>query len=121
MDWRKNPISPQTVKRARRLRREPPFPESLLWSRLRTRQLGGLYFRRQHPVGKYIVDFYCAAAKLVIELDGESHDDRARYDEQRTGFLEAAGLRVIRFTDDEVLKSLENVVFVIARECGLEV
>jgi len=103
------------------MRREPTFPEALLWSRLRGGKFGGLRFRRQHPVGPFIVDFYCAATKLAIELDGLSHEEREKYDESRTRFLEAAGLRVIRFTDDEVLQNLENVEHVIACECGLEV
>ena len=121
MDWREAPASPKTIGRARRLRKDAPFPEPLLWTRLRNRQVGSLYFRRQHPVGQYIVDFYCAATKLVIELDGESHDDRRQYDAERTTFLESQGLRVIRFADDHVLNDLDGVVDVIAQECGLEV
>jgi very-short-patch-repair endonuclease len=120
MDLRANPVSPKTIARAKRMRRVPTYPEYRLWMRLRARQIGGLYFRRQHPVGPYILDFYCGQTKLAIELDGVSHDDCAAYDAERTEFLNANGVRVVRFTDDEVLKNLDNVLYVIACECGLE-
>ena len=113
-------IDPETTRRARALRREAPFPERLLWSRLRAKHAGGLQFRRQHPLGPYIADFYCAAARLVIELDGISHDERAAYDAERTRFIASQGLRVIRFSDDEVIRDVDDVVYRIARECGLE-
>ncbi len=121
MDHRRHPTSPTTIQRARQLRREMTFAEVLLWNRLRAGQLDEMRFRRQHPVGPYIADFYCAKAKLVIEIDGMSHEDRAAYDDDRTRFLAAAGLRVVRFTDDEVLQDLNRVVQAIACECGLEV
>jgi very-short-patch-repair endonuclease len=120
MDWRKNPISPLTVARAKHMHREPTYPEYRLWMKLRAGQIGGLHFRRQHPIGPYIVDFYCGKAKLAIELDGVSHDDRQAYDDQRTEFLRTNGVRVIRFTDDEVLTNLGNALHVIACECGLK-
>ena len=113
-------IAPKTKARARRLRKEAPFPERLLWSHLRAGQLGSMRFRRQHPIGPYICDFYCAAAQLVIELDGLSHDDRAVYDDERTRFIVAHGLRVIRFSDDEVVRNVNDVVYRIACEVGLE-
>ncbi|MFH1746903.1 MAG: DUF559 domain-containing protein [Planctomycetota bacterium] len=113
-------IAPQTTTRARQMRQEAPFHERLLWSRLRNGQLGDLRFRRQHPVGPYIVDFYCARAKLAIELDGVSHEGRELYDEKRTEYLESQGLRVVRYADDEVLRDLDGVVYRIACEIGLE-
>ncbi|MBK9120613.1 MAG: endonuclease domain-containing protein [Phycisphaerales bacterium] len=113
-------IDPELTARARCLRRAAPFPERLLWNRLRAKQVGGLKFRRQHPIGRYIADFYCAAAGLVIELDGMSHDDREEYDAERTRFIESQGLRVVRFTDDDVIQNVEGVVSRIACECGLE-
>jgi len=113
-------VAAQTRVRAQRLRHEATFPERLLWSRLGANQLGGLHMRRQHPVGPYIVDFYCARAKLAIEIDGRSHDERERYDAERTRYLESLGMRVIRFTDDEVLNNLEDVLRRIACEAGLE-
>ena len=77
-------------------------------------------FRRQHAIGPYICDFYCAAAKLVIELHGHSHDDRASFDAARTRFIEANGLRVIRFSDDEVVHNVDDVLYRIGCEVGLE-
>jgi very-short-patch-repair endonuclease len=121
MDRRKNPVSETTIGRAKRMRREPTYPEHRLWQRLRGGQVAGLHFHRQHPLGPCMLDFYCAAARLVIEVDGVSHDERAAYDEQRTQFLVSNGLRVIRFSDDDVLRRLEEVLHIIACECGLEV
>lgn len=92
-------VEPHMTARARNLRRESPFPERLLWSRIRAGQLGGLRFRRQHPIGRYMADFYCPKAKLVIELDGLSHEAREALDEERTRFMELRGLRVVRFAD----------------------
>jgi very-short-patch-repair endonuclease len=73
-----------------------------LWAHLRGRKLEGWKFRRQHPIDEYIVDFYCPAARLVIELDGSSHgfDDQIRYDEARQRYLEFRGYRVLRFSGD---------------------
>jgi very-short-patch-repair endonuclease len=85
--------------RARYLRKNMTQTEWRLWQRLSGRQLGGWKFRRQHPVGKYIVDFYCPAARLVIELDGSSHDDGTAFDygQGRQAWLESQGYRVLRF------------------------
>jgi very-short-patch-repair endonuclease len=112
-------IRPDRTQRARVLRKNATFPERLLWSRLRGGQLGGLRFRRQAAIGPFFADFYCAAASLVIELDGLSHDDSRDRDAQRTEFLKRQGLRAIRFQDDEVVKDLENVMFRIECEIGL--
>ena len=114
-------VTTETRDRAKKLRTEATFPERLLWSRLRANQVGGLHMRRQHPVGPYILDFLCADAKLVIELDGRSHDDREQYDAARTAYLQGLGMRVVRFSDDEVLNNLNEVVRRIAYEVGLEV
>jgi very-short-patch-repair endonuclease len=76
--------------------------ERRLWTRLRGRRLEGWKFRRQHPVGEYIVDFYCPAARLVIEMDGSSHDSdqQERYDRARQRWLESQGYKVLRFASD---------------------
>ncbi len=99
------------VLRARELRRSPSLPEGLLWQVLRTRP-NGLKFRRQHPLGPYILDFYCPAAKLVVEVDGAGHDmgDNPARDARRDEWLQGQGLRVIRFSADEVMKDVESVV-----------
>jgi very-short-patch-repair endonuclease len=85
-----------------------------LWAHLRKRQLDGLHFRRQHPVGHYIVDFYCHEHRLIIELDGPSHDEQVTYDDERTAWLEAHDYRIIRFTNEQVQKNLEGVLIAIS-------
>ena len=97
--------------RARALRREMSLPELLLWQVLRTRP-GGLKFRHQHPFDRCTADFYCAAAKLVIEVDGDSHSmgNRPEQDAARDAWLRGQGYRVIRFDAVDVLKDLDSVV-----------
>ena len=80
-----------SVSRARTLRRSMTGVELLLWSRLRLRQLGGHRFRRQAPIGPYVVDFACFQARLLIEIDGPTHDDRAPYDDKRAAWLLGRG------------------------------
>ncbi len=110
--WR---ASTQMQARARELRRELTPAEKKLWQRLRNGQLNGAHFRRQHAIGTYIVDFFCARSKLVIEVDGDSHTDQIAYDAERTQWLnEQKHYRVIRFTNDEVHHHLEAVLQAIA-------
>ncbi len=116
---RRHRIAPLMTTRARRLRKEATFPKRLIWGRLRAGQLGGVRFRRQHPIGPFVVDFHCAQTKLAIEVDGVSHEDCEQRDRDRTRHLESLGIRVIRFTNDEVLQDLEDVLFRIACETGL--
>ena len=94
----------------RKLRRAMTEPEQKLWYRLR--EVGIAKFRRQHSVGPYIVDFYCAVAKLVIEVDGESHftSNGKQDDWIRDDYLVAQGLKVLRFTNSEVMQNLDGVV-----------
>jgi len=88
---------------ARALRSDMTESERKLWALLRRKQIAGLRFRRQQPIGPYIADFYCPAAKLVLELDGGQHgeDRRREYDEARTDWFEANGYRVLRFANHE--------------------
>ncbi len=95
--------------RARIMRREPTRSERLLWKTLRTKQLDGWKFRRQVPLGPYIVDFYCAAACLVIELDGEPHVGSVT-DPVRDEWLRGQGLHVLRFWNNEVLGNFDGVL-----------
>ncbi len=93
--------------------------EEALWHLLRCRQISGLKFRRQHPFGDYILDFVCLENKLVIEVDGGQHEQQAWYDENRTQKLQAAGFRVLRFWNNEVLKEIESVkekIWLVAQE-----
>jgi len=96
--------SSQTHGRARRLRRALSPPEVLIWVRLRSRDQG-LSFRRQHPVGPYVADFYCAAAKLVVEIDGASHSEAAQeaHDARRDAYMLGLGLTVLRVPAAEVM------------------
>ncbi len=97
---------------ARRLRANPTDAEIRLWSRLRRKHLDGFRFRRQHPMGPYVVDFFCPEAKLVVEVDGGQHADSAS-DAVRTRWLEAGGHRVIRFWNNDVLANTEGVLLTI--------
>jgi len=101
-----------TVERAKRLRKELTEAETILWSRLRDRRLNGWKFKRQVPKGKYVVDFCCADARLIVELDGSQHTEEAtiRHDADRTRFLQESGYRVVRFWNNEVSTSLDGVL-----------
>lgn len=103
---------------ARDLRKNMTEAEQILWRRLRRKQILGVPFYRQKPLAQYIVDFYCAAAMLVIELDGSQHytPDAQQYDAARTQTLEAMGLRVLRFDNQQVFQELEAVIGVIFAE-----
>jgi very-short-patch-repair endonuclease len=94
---------------ARRLRRDMTEAEKVVWRLLRARQLEGYKFRRQQPLGRYIIDFVCFSHRLIIEVDGGQHSDPTRYEEERTRFLEGEGFRVLRFWNNEVLENSEGV------------
>jgi very-short-patch-repair endonuclease len=104
-----------STKRARRLRRDATPAEARLWFRLRRNQLHGAKFRRQMPVGPYVVDFCCLEARLVVELDGGQHADNPN-DKVRTRFLEARGFKVLRFWNPEVTENIEGVLETILSE-----
>jgi len=105
--------TPGRLERARSLRRTDADAEMRLWHALRSRQLTGWKFRRQHPVGPFVADFVCLAASIVIEVDGAHHAEQRAKDDARTRFIESKGFRVIRFDDGQVLKELEAVLEVI--------
>ncbi|HDQ99768.1 MAG TPA: endonuclease domain-containing protein [candidate division WOR-3 bacterium] len=100
--------------RARLLRRRSTDAERLLWSKLRDRRLAGAHFRRQHPVGPFVVDFCCLDARLIIEVDGGEHSVRVRQDQNRDQFLAGRGFRVLRFWNHEVLRQTEAILQAIA-------
>ena len=103
------------LSRARELRRNPTKAESALWFHLRNRQLSGHRFRRQRPIGKYIVDFVCLASCLVVELDGGQHMASGEYDAARTADLNGRGFAVIRFWNDQVLTEIDGLKEAILR------
>ncbi len=94
------------------LRNISPKSEKILWEKLKGSQFLNLKFRRQQGIGRYVVDFYCPKLKLVIELDGESHDslNSAEYDKIRTEFFEELGIKVLRFRNDEVCDNINSVL-----------
>jgi very-short-patch-repair endonuclease len=95
-----------TFKRARALRRDMSLPEVVLWDAVRGGRLNGLRFRRQHPIGPYILDFYCPSARLAVEVDGAIHDhpDQLRHDARRDAWLSAQGIHVVRLMATDVLR-----------------
>ncbi len=100
------------VERRRRLRRNMPNAEVIMWSKLKQRQIGGRKFRRQYSVGPYVIDFYCAELKLAIELDGESHLRKGakEYDKERQSRIEQYGIQFLRFTNADVYHNLYGVL-----------
>ena len=103
---------------ARKLRQNATDAERALWQQLRAARLGGHKFRRQAPIGRYIVDFVCFEACLIVEVDGGQHVERRQQDAQRTAWLASQGFRVLRFWNTEVLGNMEVVKAVIARACA---
>ena len=110
-----HPYNPKLKKVSQELRSNMTEPERLLWSKLRMKQLKGLMFSRQKPIGEYIADFYCHKANLVIELDGGGHfsKDSIEYDRIRDEFMESLGISVLRFSNSEVMTKIDRVVDVI--------
>ena len=104
---------------ARALRRQPTRAEDILWAQLRGSRFHGAKFRRQAPIDRYVVDFYCHAAKLAVELDGRQHEWFAGYDAGRTEVLERMGVRVIRFANEAVFADLDSVLARIRDELQL--
>ena len=96
--------TPETIGFAKNLRKKMTVCEKILWKRLKNKNIRGVKFRRQHPIGYYIADFYCHEAHLVIEVDGPIHSNMVRkeHDENRTAELDRLGIRVIRFTNQDI-------------------
>jgi very-short-patch-repair endonuclease len=121
MGQKPRPKHPMMIDHARRLRHDATPPEQLLWSVLRGRRLAGLKFRRQEAIGTYIVDFCCREMKLIVELDGMSHEEKQRRDELGDRWLKEQGYRLIRVTNCDVNEDLEAVARLIAREAGVSI
>ena len=100
----------RTITKSRRLRQASTPTELRLWEFLRAKRFQNIKFRRQHPIGPYVVDFVCLTQKLIIELDGRQHLEQIAYDQQRTSYLEQLGFRVIRFWNHDVLRQLGCVL-----------
>ena len=111
-----------TKDRAKTLRHQMSLPEVLLWKAIKNRQLQGLHFRKQHPIGPYVLDFYCDAEKLAVEVDGSSHSfgERPERDERRDAWLRSQGVVTLRISASLVLQDLDAAVRTILGhlECG---
>lgn len=109
---------PEIFENAKELRSKQTEAEQLLWDRLRNKQLNGFKFRRQHPLMQFIADFYCHEKKLVVELDGEIHDEaeQSEYDDGRSYELKRYGMKVLRFTNNEVFNDIDKVIEQIREE-----
>ena len=115
------PGDPVLKKHARQMRKVPTLSESLRWHELRGRKFGEIKFRRQHKITPFIVDFYCAEHRLLIEVDGDVHEQDAvqQYDRSRQATLESQGYKVIRFSVEEVMRGMDSVLQKIREECGI--
>jgi very-short-patch-repair endonuclease len=102
--------NPQSVGWARRLRKDSTPAEVILWKHLRSRRFDQFKFRRQRPVGPYVVDFICLGLELIIELDGESHLPKQGRDQARDAYLWEQGYRVLRFWNNQIYDELESVL-----------
>jgi very-short-patch-repair endonuclease len=114
------PPEPITYRRAASLRRALTPPEARLWRALKGAKLEGLRFRRQHPLGPFILDFYCPAARLAVEVDGSVHDtaDQAAHDARRTAWLGEQGVEVVRYPTLSIRDNLEGVLAGLAALCA---
>ena len=109
--------TPEIINNARMLRENMTASEKLLWERLKAKQICGIRFRRQHPIFIFIADFYCHEARLVVEIDGEIHNQQIEYDDGRSAEMEKFFIKIIRFINyeveneiDEVIESITNAV-----------
>ena len=107
-------VRPIAKMRARDLRKDATLAERKLWRVLRDKQLNGHRFRRQYPLGDYIVDLVCVERMLIIELDGGQHADQEEYDARRSAWLESQGYKVLRFWNNDVMGNIEGVVAMVA-------
>ena len=102
---------PDLKQKAHKLRQSGILAEVVLWNNLKSGQLLNYRFRRQKPFGVYIVDFYCPKLKLVIEIDGYSHEDKVKYDQKRDKYLKELGLQILHFRDKDILNKTKEVVY----------
>ena len=111
------PYDRRLKERSQQLRENLTAAETFLWSKIRMRQVKGYWFYRQKPIGEYIADFYCPKAKLVVEVDGGQHysNEVIEYDKVRNEYMAGLGLRVLRFTNVDVLTNVEGVIDIIER------
>jgi len=114
-------VTSAKVQRAKELRQNMTEAEKVLWQAVRANRLNGWHFRRQQIIGGFIADFYCHAAALVVELDGEIHKSQQEYDQERTEIIRDHGIDVIRFTNEEIKSQLPQVLQKIDALCRARV
>lgn len=114
-------ISHHMRQRGKSLRSDMTYAEIMLWQELKNSQLNGLKFRRQQPIDRYVADFFCAEKKLVIEIDGSSHDFGNNHlrDQHKQNLFESLGYKTLRFSDADIRQHLENVLMAIANAAAL--
>jgi very-short-patch-repair endonuclease len=110
-------MAPKLTQFAKKLRKNSTKAEALLWSRLRARQIDGIKFRRQQPIGNFIVDFVSFEKRIVIELDGGQHVSNKHKDHERDRFIRNSSFKVLRFWNNEVFDNLEGVLEMVRKEC----
>ena len=115
------PTHKEIILRARELRGNMTIAELKLWAEIKGKQLEGVKFRRQHPIPPFIVDFYAPQLKLVVEVDGDTHDEKREYDTRRTNFLKRKGYSVLRFTNEEIHQDLEGVLDILREKCAKQI
>ena len=117
MAFRPHRVEPKYLEFAKEMRQAAAPAEKKVWWCLRNRRLNGFKFRRQHAIGNYIADYFCAECNLIVELDGDSHASRQEDDGQRTRWFESQGCSVVRYFNRDVHEHLEAVLEAILREC----
>ena len=110
-------ISPEKLQRAKQLRKNMTPEERKIWEKLRAKRLNGIKFRRQQIIAGFIVDFYCHAAKLIIEIDGEIHQKQTEQDAEREKILLAYGLRILRIKNEQINHNLDQILKLILEHC----
>jgi len=108
--WYELPFNPNLKQRAKELRKAGNLSEVLFWQQVKKRQFMNLDFDRQKIIGNYIVDFYCKDIGVIIEIDGNSHDDKQEYDQERDAYLQGLGLKIFHIQDSDIKKNLESVL-----------
>ncbi len=116
----RRPANKPRTERSRELRARQSKAESLIWTVVRAKRLSGLKFRRQHPIGPFFADFACIEKRVIVELDGGYHDYQYENDVERQAYLEQRGWKVMRFSNEDVLRDVEAVAISIARQIGVE-
>jgi very-short-patch-repair endonuclease len=104
------------IELARKMRNNLTPSEKIVWNEIKEKKISGYKFRKQHPVYRYILDFYCHEKKLAIEIDGDSHKERKDYDEYRDSYVRSIGIETLRFTNEEIENNIANVIEAIKKK-----